>query len=79
MRLQLEQLELALRDVSRLVLEIRSIVNKPVIMPAPALSLVLIGSGVAIGFESPPLPALKRLVSHDASVSENHYLLGVAL
>lgn len=43
-----------------LSLEAWDVVNKPVMIPAPALSLVLIASGVAIGLESPPLPALEE-------------------
>ena len=78
MHLQPEPLELALQEVSTLALEVKRVENKPVIIPAPALSLVLMGSGVAIGFVSPPLPALTRVVSRDASVSENHYSLGIA-
>jgi hypothetical protein len=54
-------------------------VDQPVIIPAPALSLVLIASGVAMGLESPPLPALEETGQPPASVSEHHYSLGIAL
>lgn len=48
-------------------------------MPAPARSLVLMAAGIAIGFESPPLPALEETGQLPAKVSENRYLLGIAL
>lgn len=53
--------------------------NQPVMIPAPALSLVLMAAGVAMGFESPPLPALEETGQLPANVFENRYLLGVAL
>lgn len=36
-------------------------------------------AGIAIGFESPPLPALKGNGQLPASIIENRYLLGIAL
>jgi hypothetical protein len=47
-------------------------------IPAPALSLVLIAAGGAIGLESPPLPALRKSVSYEAIVFEDRYSLGIA-
>jgi len=48
-------------------------------IPAPALSLVSMAAGIAIGFESPPLPALEESGQLPATISDNCYLLGIAL
>jgi hypothetical protein len=62
MRLQREPQQSWLwRDVSTLIQDFRHDKDTPVMIPAPALSLVLIAAGGAIGLESPPLPALGKI------------------
>jgi hypothetical protein len=62
MRLQREPQQSWLwRDVSTLIQDFRQDKDTPVMIPAPALSLVLIAAGGAIGLESPPLPALRKI------------------